>query len=87
MDEKELLNMLEIFAHKMRNPLHAAMINLDVAKVKCEKTAADKAISKHLQIAGNEVQSIHRLTERFIEYVKLPEKKRNKIDLRKFLSK
>ena len=87
MDEKDLQNILEIFAHKIRNPLHAAMINLDVVKVKCEKIAADKSISKHLQIAGNEIQNIHHLTERLIEYVKLPAGKRKKIDLKKFLSK
>ena len=87
MNENELKNFVEIFAHKMRNPLHAAMINLDVAKSKCKKISTDETILKHLNIANSEIENIYNLTEKFIEYLKLPENKRKKLDLRKFLSK
>ena len=87
MDEKDLLEYLEIFAHKMRNPLHALMINLDVAKVKGEKINIDPAIMKHLKIAAGEVEKLNHIMERFFEYLKLPEKERKKKDLKKFITK
>ncbi len=87
MEENEIKDFVEIFAHKLRNPLHAAMINLDVAKTRCERISAEKAILKHLDIVSAEIQSMNNLTERFIEFLKLPENKRKKLDLRKFLSK
>jgi signal transduction histidine kinase len=87
MDEKDLREYLEIFAHKMRNPLHALMINLDVAKVKGEKSDIDPAIMKHLKIATDEVQRLNHIMERFFEYLKLPEKERKKKDLKQFINK
>lgn len=86
MDDDELREFLEIFAHKMRNPAHAAMINLDVAKNKIKKITDDKALARHLEIVETELKKLNKLTEKFIAFLKLPQNKRDKIDLKEYLT-
>jgi hypothetical protein len=82
--EKELQNAVEILSHKMKNPIHAAVINLDVVRVKLQKTKTDKTMLNHLDIVSAEIQRLNTIVSRFGEYLKDPEKSR--IDLKKFLS-
>lgn len=85
MDEKELIKSLEIFAHKIKNPIHAVGINLDVLKIKLQKQGNDQATMKHLEIANSEAKRLSDIIEKYLKYVKLNEKERAKKDLKKLL--
>ena len=86
MDEKELIKSLEIFAHKIKNPIHAVGINLDVLKVKLQKQIKEQATMKHLEIAASEAKRLSDIIEKYLKYLKLTEKEKAKVDLRKLLS-
>jgi len=85
MDERELVKSLEVFAHKIKNPLHSTIINLDVLKVKLQKQSNDKQTLKHLEIAASEVKRLKEIVARYLDYLKLSDKERAKVDLRKLL--
>ena len=78
MDKKELKSSLELFAHKLKNPIHAAVINLDVLKVKLSKQGADKKMLKHVEIAAAEVQRISVIVQKYFEYLKVSDSERKK---------
>jgi len=86
MTEKELLNSLELFAHKIKNPVHAAALNLDVLKVKLKKETKNPQTLKHLDIVAKEVQRVQELVEKYFQYIKLSDKQKSKTDLLKLLS-
>jgi nitrogen fixation/metabolism regulation signal transduction histidine kinase len=86
MDEKELKESLEIFAHKIRNPIHSVVINLDVLKVKLKKQMKDQADLKHLEIAASEVKRLSEIVGKYLDYLKKSDKERAKVDLKKLLS-
>lgn len=85
MDEKELVKSIEIFAHKIKNPLHALVINLDVLKVKLQKQLKDRQTFKHLEIVKSEVKHLSEIVTKYLDYLKLSDKEKSKIDLRKLL--
>lgn len=85
MEKKELAQSIKIFAHKIKNPLHAAVINLDVLKVKLEKQLSDKKMLKHLEIATAEVNRINEIIQKYFEYLNLSDKERKKENLEKIL--
>ena len=85
MTKKELTQTLKIFSHKLKNPIHAVMINLDVLKLKLGKKTSDKDLLKHLTIATKEVQKINEIVKKYFEYLKFDDKERKKKDLRKIL--
>jgi len=86
MDEKHLKESLDIFAHKIKNPIHSVVINLDVLKVKLQKQIKDQATLKHLEIANSEVKRLSDIIEKYLKYLNLSDKERAKVDLRKLLS-
>lgn len=86
MTEKELQDSLEIFAHKLKNPLHAAGLNLDVLKIKLGKQKSDKATLKHLQIVEDEFIGLSDLVMKYLKFLKMSDKKQSEIDLKKYLS-
>ena len=86
MTEKELINTIELFAHKLKNPLHSIGINLDVLKTKLKKKIPDeKNIFKHLEIVSSETQRLNEIVLKYLKYLTLSEKEKQKIDLRKLL--
>lgn len=85
MTEKELQESLELFAHKLKNPIHSAVINLDVLKVRLEKLGCDEKIMQHLKIATTEVKRISEIVKKYFDYLNLNEKQRQRTDLRKLL--
>ncbi|MBC8180672.1 hypothetical protein H8E88_06055 [candidate division KSB1 bacterium] len=85
MTEKELKSSLEIFAHKIKNPIHAAVINLDVLKVKLGKLGVDKKTLKHLEIVAAEVKRINEINKKYFGYLALGETARKKKNLKKIL--
>ena len=86
MNEKELAKSLEVFAHKLKNPIHAAVINLDVLKVKLSKLGVDKKTMKHLEIVNSEVQRINEINKKFFDYLALNDAERKKKKLEKILN-
>ncbi len=86
MDEKEIIASIEILAHKIKNPVHAAMLNLDVVQVKLKKQKTDKALLKHLEIVSQELQRLNHILQSYFNYLKLSDRERKKKDLRKILS-
>ena len=86
MNEKELKNSIEIFAHKIKNPVHSAIINLDVLKMKLQKQKVDQKILKHVEIAVTEVERINRIVQSYFDYLNLTDKERSKKKLDKLLS-
>jgi len=86
MTEKELINTLELFAHKLKNPLHSVGINLDVLKAKLKKKVPqDKDVFKHLEIVSSEAQRINILVMKYLDYLKLNDNERQQKDLKKIL--
>ncbi len=86
MNEKELKNSIEILAHKIKNPVHSAIINLDVLKMKLQKQKVDQKILKHVEIAVTEVERINRIVQSYFDYLNLTDKERSKKKLDKLLS-
>ncbi|MCI0495988.1 hypothetical protein L0Z72_13370 [candidate division KSB1 bacterium] len=86
MEEKELKESLEIFAHKIRNPIHSVVINLDVLKVKLKKQMKEQADLKHLEIAASEVKRLSDIVAKYLDYLKKSDRDRAKVDLKKLLS-
>jgi len=85
MDEKELKKSLEVFAHKIKNPIHSVVINLDVLKVKLQKQVKDQSAFKHLDIVASEVKRVSDITAKYLNYVQLSDKEKAKVDLKKLL--
>jgi len=85
MTEKELKGSLEIFAHKIKNPIHAAVINLDVLKLKLSKLGVDEKLKKHLEIVNSEVQKINDINQKYFDYLALNDGERKKKNLKKIL--
>ena len=85
MTEKDLKNSLEIFAHKIKNPIHAAVINLDVLKVKLGKLGIDKQTLKHLEIVKSEVAKINVINQKYFEYLTMSDIEKKKKKLNKIL--
>jgi len=85
MNEKELLNSLDVFAHKIKNPIHSVVINLDVLKVKLQKEKADRQTLKHLDIAISEVKRISEIVAKYTNYLQKGDREKRKIDLKKLL--
>jgi nitrogen fixation/metabolism regulation signal transduction histidine kinase len=85
MDEKELVKSLEIFAHKIKNPIHSVVINLDVLKVKLQKQIKDQQTLKHLESATSEVKRLSNIVAKYLDYLKKSDKERAKVDLEKLL--
>jgi hypothetical protein len=85
MTEKELKSSLEIFAHKIKNPIHAAVINLDVLRVKFNKLSVEKKTLKHLEIVVAELKKIQQINKKYFDYLALSDVGRKKKDLKKIL--
>jgi nitrogen fixation/metabolism regulation signal transduction histidine kinase len=85
MDEKELVKSLEVFAHKIKNPIHSVVINLDVLKVKLQKQIKDQQTLKHLESATSEVKRLSNIVAKYLDYLKKSDKERAKVDLEKLL--
>jgi len=85
MNEEELVKSLEIFAHKIKNPIHSVVINLDVLKVKLKKQISDQPTLKHLDIATQEVKRLREIVAKYFDYLNKSDKERAKVDLRKLL--
>ena len=86
MTEKELIETLELFAHKLKNPLHSVGINLEVLRTKLKKKIPqERDIFKHLEIILSEIQRQNEIVMKYLNYIKLNDNERKKIDLRKLL--
>ncbi|MBN1155504.1 hypothetical protein JXB12_11350 [candidate division KSB1 bacterium] len=86
MTEGELNEILELFSHKLKNPIHAVGINIDVLQMRLKKQSiTDNAIYKHLDIVRHETDRVQEIVMRFINYLSKTESQRKKIDVRKFL--
>lgn len=85
MNEKLLVKSLDIFAHKIKNPIHSIVINLDVLKVKLQRQIKDQATLKHLESATSEVKRLSNIVAKYLDYLKKSDKERAKVDLEKLL--
>ncbi|MBN1997357.1 hypothetical protein JW935_07390 [candidate division KSB1 bacterium] len=85
MTEKELENATGIFLHKLKNPVHAASLNLDALELVLAKKNADKKTQQLLKIIRSEMQRTLTIVSRFSEYVRSDQKQ--KIDLGKYLDR
>jgi len=86
MTEKQLIESLEIFSHKLKNPLHSVGINLQVLQVRLKKTVPqEKDLFKHLDIVSSEIKRVNDIVLKYLDYLKFDEKKQQQIDLKKLL--
>ncbi len=84
MTDKELIKTIELFSHKLKNPLHAIGINLDVVRTKVRRQLPqDKDIAKHLSLIASETERLQEIVLKYLTYLKLSDKERQKLDLRK----
>jgi signal transduction histidine kinase len=87
MNEKELRDSVALVAHKIKNPLHAAAINLEVLEVKLHKRSADSDLFDHLKIVRKEVQRVQDILLRYLEILQHDEKKLELKKIEKILDK
>jgi nitrogen fixation/metabolism regulation signal transduction histidine kinase len=86
MTEQEIKKNLEVFMHKFKNPLHSAVLNLDVLRLRLTNGGADKPTRQHLQIVIENVQRMGKIIESFEEYLNKSDKEKSAIDLKKYLN-
>ncbi len=73
MDEKQLHKSIDAVSHKVKNPLHAAQLNLEVLRIKLQKISVDRETIAHLEIARKEVQRAQDIILRYFEFLKAEE--------------
>jgi len=83
MNIKEMRESTEILMHLLKNPLHGAGINLEVAK---SRAGSDRTLMRHLKIVGQEIERIDRVLANYLAYLNMSEEKRAAVGLKKFLS-
>ena len=85
MNNQEVARSVELLAHKIKNPMHSALINLDVVKVKLQKLSTDRKTLRHVEIAISEVQRVNKILLRYLEYLGLDDVEREKTNLGDYL--
>ena len=86
MKDNELKKSLELFSHKLKNPLHAIGINMDVVQTKIRKKfPEEKDLIKHLMIVSSESNRLQEIVMKYLKYLELGDEERRKINLRKLL--
>jgi len=85
MKQEELIESLEIFSHKLKNPLHSALINLEVLRVKLGKMGIAAETIKHADISFDEIQRLEKIVERYLKYLKAGDNERAKTELKTYL--
>lgn len=83
MDQPAVFESIGILSHKLKNPIHGALLNLEVLKRILEKDKVDKKAVKHLAIVQKEVERIHLIVNKFQEYMQMDDPVRK--DLKKVL--
>ena len=69
--EEELITLIELFAHKLRNPAHSMGINLEVLRTRLQRIsdpAAEQSV-RHVQILSRELERLNLIVQRFTEYL------------------
>lgn len=86
MTENELNDALELFAHKLKNPVHAIGINMDVLRTKLKRQPiTDKDIFTHLNIVEKETLRIQEIVQKFTDYLQEDDARKKKVNLKKLL--
>ena len=85
MTETEIKKALEIFAHKLKNPLHAASLNLEVLHSKLQQQGIDKKTQQHLDLTIKDLQRMQTIVEKFFHYLDQSPTERKKIALKSYL--
>ncbi len=85
MTDKELETAIDILLHKLKNPVHAASLNLDALELVLSKQNNDKKSRQLLKIIRAEMQRTLTIVSRFSEYIRSDKKK--KPDLGKYLDR
>ncbi|MEE4311992.1 MAG: hypothetical protein V2J62_08965 [candidate division KSB1 bacterium] len=82
MNIEEINESMELFSHKLKNPVHSIGIHVDVVKSKLKKSADSNVdITKHVDFIASETERLQRIVLNYLEYLNLPDGKRKKIDL------
>jgi len=82
MNREEINASLEIFSHKLKNPVHSIGIHVDVVKSRLKKSPdTNMDITKHVDFIASETERLQRMVLNYLEYLNLPEGKRKKVDL------
>ncbi len=55
---EQISELLEILSHKLKNPVHGALINLEAAQTLLEKTRVNPSVHRHLDLAVRELERI-----------------------------
>jgi len=88
MNERELRNLLDVFSHKLKNPLHGMGLNLDVLRNRLHKQYPDNPdLLKHVDIAAKEAERLQQITLTFLDYLKMSDKEKQKVDLNSLLER
>ncbi len=88
MNDNELLQLLEVYSHKLKNPLHGLGINLDVLRNRLRKKFPENTdLIKHVDIASKEAERIQEITLTFLNYLKMSDKDKQKMDLNSLLER
>jgi len=89
LNENEILNFLELVAHKIKNPLHSMGLNLEALRVKVKKSPQNKSetLLKHIDIIQKEQQQLHKIIQAGIDYLRPGGQGRRPIRLDTLLAK
>jgi len=78
LNEKELLNFLELLAHKIKNPLHSLGLNLEAMKIQAAKIKSD-ALLKHVKITQAEQARLNKIVQAAIDYLEPADKQPSRL--------
>jgi signal transduction histidine kinase len=82
MTEQELSKCLEVYSHKLKNPLHSITLNLEALRISLKD---DPELLKLLGLAESQTRRMTVITERFIKYLNKKESEREMINLKNYL--
>lgn len=85
MNEAQLLKIIELMAHKVKNPSHSVGLNLEVLRSKVKKSGAGKAddLNKNIDIIDSEMKRLNLIIEKFVEFMTPAGKEKKKTDIAK----
>ena len=65
--DKDSTNLIERFAHKIRNPIHSMGINLEVIKIELNRSNDPNLtkLNKHISIVCSELDTIKKMIAEF----------------------
>jgi|GEM_PF-2053740 len=86
--EKQLLTLIELLAHKVKNPTHAMGLNLEVLRSKLTRSKLPDVAEyqRPLDLVSRELKRLNLIIQRFVEYMTPAGENRKKFNIKNLLA-